>query len=611
MINMKIISFLTSFNEALNTLGWGLSEIAVAWIVIIVGSVGILWVVGKCLYQGINFCVEQSSSSWRKEQIRTILMPDYGSQIRERKFFIPTKFITTPPHNMDDPSDVEMVESAKTAIDYFLTKVLTDANTKNRFYCILAGAGMGKTTFSVNLVLSYIEKYTKRNYPYELRLVSLSSPNVLEEIDAIPNQYKTILILDALDENSEAGENITSFLDKLEHRVAQYRFVIMTSRTQFFPSSDEEPDETNVLRKDGDKGIYKYCKMYLSPFTKEDIETYLKRKYKRRKVRRKASEIIKQCDSLVTRPMLLAHMDDLLTADVFALSSSGIYAALIEAWITREIAVYPKEERSRLHDILYQFSMDFSLQLYSQRDVKNSTRMDKSDYLSFLREHNYEDYDFSGRSLINRDAIGAMKFSHKSFYEYFIAMAKLQNPRMEIPSSGYDLAWNFYRETVKEKIRKVDVFSGLLTFGTAQNGLDQLFLSLVGKVPFNLLYLVNVYCVEDLDITGDLLDNHNVREWLPLSDVKYVVVTNYKREGLSVLLQCPNLKRLDIVWSPALHRQDFTLSNRSIKEFEKRGVQINYSHVEKYKKNFYPRYSSQLRYNLTRIFMDGENISND
>lgn len=79
MINMKIISFLISFNEALKTLGWGFSEMTMAWIVIIAGVGGVLWFVGKILYKGFMFCVKRSSSSWRKEQIRKILMPDYGS----------------------------------------------------------------------------------------------------------------------------------------------------------------------------------------------------------------------------------------------------------------------------------------------------------------------------------------------------------------------------------------------------------------------------------------------------------------------------------------------------------------------------------------------------
>ena len=73
----------------------------------------------------------------------------------------------------------------------------------------------------------------------------------------------------------------------------------------------------------------------------------------------------------------------------------------------------------------------------------------------FIEKNGYTDYNFSGRSLINRDAYGTMKFSHKTFYEYFLAKAKFFNPSIDIPKKGYELAWEFYSEIVKEEFSKL------------------------------------------------------------------------------------------------------------------------------------------------------------
>ena len=219
-------------------------------------------------------------------------MPDYSAQIQEQKYFISTKFTTTPPNNLDDPLEVERTESAKKLVDYFLDSVLVKSNSTNRFYCILAGAGMGKTTWTVNLVTSYINHYKKSTLPFDIKLISLARRNFAEELQKVEFPNKTILILDALDESAEASNDLHNFMHKLEYLIQCFRFVILTSRTQFFPTEDDEPKITNILNMGREKGNYMYHKMYISPFSQEMYKNSFRKSIKKGKNEKRPKKLL-------------------------------------------------------------------------------------------------------------------------------------------------------------------------------------------------------------------------------------------------------------------------------------------------------------------------------
>ena len=86
-----------------------------------------------------------------------------------------------------------------------------------------ADSGMGKTTFMINLYIRYKNAFRSPYAPpkYDIKLFPLGYPNILEDIEKVKDKENTIL-----------------------SKVHKFREIVMTCRTQFFPSEKEEPDRT-------------------------------------------------------------------------------------------------------------------------------------------------------------------------------------------------------------------------------------------------------------------------------------------------------------------------------------------------------------------------------
>ena len=362
-------------------------------------------------------------------------------------------------------------KDSKSLMKYYLNDILVKNNTNTFLYCVLAGSGMGKTTFAVNLLKQYINKYKEDTIPYDIYLFNLYYNTIKEIRDFIKNDIQKksndiknptkqrILILDALDENTEATENYKQFNDELEQFIKDYRFkaVIITCRTQFFDNEMEEPAETTIIgddSSDGHKYLERYDKQYISVFNDKEIRKYIKEKFpcwlnfNNIRKRNKAKEIVEKCTSLMVRPLLLSYIDDLLDEKDADLSKiTNIYKILIDKWLDREVQFWKTRDNSissdELKSKLYSFSEGLAVEIYKNREHRVSVKeMDK-----FMVEKLFTDnYEYKGRSLVNRDALGNIKFAHKSFLEYFLAK-QLFEVKIYLPSfEGMDMAKTFFQE---------------------------------------------------------------------------------------------------------------------------------------------------------------------
>ena len=72
----------------------------------------------------------------------------------------------------------------------------------------------------------------------------------------------------------------------------------------------------------------------------------------------------------------------------------------------------------------------------------------EEEFHSFMLDNGYHNspYSFSGRSLINRRSDGSIKFSHKSFWEFFLAINSIENPGKSFKPKVFDAAENFSKE---------------------------------------------------------------------------------------------------------------------------------------------------------------------
>ncbi|KPA18004.1 Sulphatase-modifying factor domain protein [Candidatus Magnetomorum sp. HK-1] len=302
------------------------------------------------------------------------------------------------------------------AVEEYLSKENPGKNAYHHIL-ILADSGMGKTSFVLNY---YVKNKRKKHNPHKIYLVPLGKKDADKFIDNIPNQKDVIIFLDALDEDQQAIKNYHKRIAELMDKCENFKRVVITSRTQFFPSDEEIPKETGIAKLGtkqlGEEGAYKFLKLYLSPFSDDQVEAYLKKYYKWRfKERKKALDLIKKIENLKVRPMILAHIPYILdpTQGHEIKYSYELYELMIEGWLVRESNFVPK-------NALRNFSENLAVDLYI-KSAQRGSELVPAEELKKLADKwhiSLEKWQLTGRSLLNRDAEGNYKFAHRSIMEY-------------------------------------------------------------------------------------------------------------------------------------------------------------------------------------------------
>lgn len=424
---------------------------------------------------------------WRKEKMRKLrLSSDSKEKVNvlkliESKCFIPTKVQT------ESPNDKDHIICSKDRFD-LIDKLLGDFFSKQKYpepqrYAILGGSGMGKTTFAVYLFLRYINKPRFRLPQRDIHFINLSEDGALNEIRELKEKKLTddILLLEALDENYDAVNDCLGYLKRLEVEIYSFTYVIVISRTQLFPKERNvfvdvvTPDAVTRLR---------YQKYYISPFSQDEIDKYIDTKYFNDEGKKQeAKRIVKDSFDLMCRPMILSNIDKLLNIkEAGTLSSAVIYHTIIDKWLQRELEhdYFRIIQANKLE--LFTFSKLLALYIYNNWKTGSQTgiRISKSDYMSFLINNssiifgeerskilldkkNEEDMFFESRSLINKDLDGNIKFSHKSFFEFFLAVISMEQPWQSFNPDGLDTAVQFAKDMQKaylsQKIENMSLVS--------------------------------------------------------------------------------------------------------------------------------------------------------
>lgn len=76
-------------------------------------------------------------------------------------------------------------------------------------------------------------------HKYKCVFISLQEENCIEQIEAVEDQPKTILLLDALDENENALTDYEKFSTLLERVTHNFYRVIITARTIFLKTKQK------------------------------------------------------------------------------------------------------------------------------------------------------------------------------------------------------------------------------------------------------------------------------------------------------------------------------------------------------------------------------------
>lgn len=385
----------------------------------------------------ILFGIWHKNHKWRKNQLDTILKgyENYTTR-QEQRLYIDTGLQSEPPHDYDEPSEAQYQDLRNNSIGFFIKQVFRKSNNNPPYYCILGGSGMGKSTFAVNLVLKYINKYTKKTLPYDIRLLycgeSTQEDNLIQRIKELENKNNTILILDALDENNEAINEFSIFFTKMLNELQDFRIVIITCRTQFFEKKEEEP---NLLpfRDPRTKKQKQFRKYYISPLNDYEIQHYLNKKFVFKfSVKKKAKNIVEQCNQIMARPLLLSYIDDLVYSDTKNYSISKIYEIIIDKWLEREANFAAFDNIDQYKKDLFDFSSEIALCIAQTNENNDSINDIISKYSSIITKKN-----LTGRSLLNRNSQNDYKFAHKSFMEYLVAKQLFENNSILINSIDF------------------------------------------------------------------------------------------------------------------------------------------------------------------------------
>lgn len=389
---------------------------------------------------------------WRQSEMDNKFNPQFDDndqstlKLITSPYYIPVKGQLTPPHNDAQEYEVIRVDLVKTLI-----RELTTGKGKLR-YLILGGSGMGKSVFSAAFFHTYInlKKYKKSPYPiYVQYLGDERSLGIIEQIikenrDSI---HSSILILDSLDECKGAVDNRESFWENLNKLTHDFKVVIITCRPQFFDNESAEPTETTIW-VNTPSGRLSYKKYYISPFSEDDVQHYLQTKYRiESEDYRKAKLVSDQCKDLTIRPMVLGFIDTLKDYDGHSAPNiAELYYRIIDAWLGREYRHLPLEKQVECRITLFHFSKELAFFIFRIWQTKGRSYLTSEEYAQFVSDSGYSSspYSFKERSLLNRTSEGHIKFSHKCFWEYFIAVLSMERPGIQIDPNNMDVAKRIY-----------------------------------------------------------------------------------------------------------------------------------------------------------------------
>lgn len=452
----------------------GINDTTTQFMSIILITITILYSTVKPIFSFIKFLVLRKRNKTFLSEYQKYDWYDQQDIIDATKYYVETRFLEESPSETEEPGTDNIKAKRRLLIPFFVNEIFKKDTVDTKYFMIMADSGMGKTTFMINLYLTY--KY-KLNWvgekKYNILLVPLADADSLEKIkiddSEIPN---TILLLDALDEDNLAISDYKKRLDEILNKVDRFRKIIITCRTQFFPSKEHEPEIKDKFTYGSKTRSYTFQKLYISPFSEKDIKKYLRKRYGtilriRNSRYLKALGIVLKTPKLLMRPLLLSYIDELVTANKEIRYSYQIYETLIEKWLDMEcdkpyiLKKYKSPDEYK--QMLVCFSRAMARDLYLNRaNRQNKLSINYTEFIDYDGELQLKEYDDnykkldkkdrSGRSLLNRNADGEYKFSHKSILEYFLALEVIGNEKFRKDfkfTSDLDTAKKFFLEMMR------------------------------------------------------------------------------------------------------------------------------------------------------------------
>ena len=391
------------------------------------------------------------------------LHPDYSSKdvVHATRYFVQTQYQNVSPSEDEEPNRLYASAAKQPLVPFFINEIFTCKANSGQLFMLLAESGMGKTTFLLNLFITFNSK--KRFNPFYKTpltgyLLPFTSPDLERRIGAIQDKRNSFILLDALDEDTKAQNDYKSRLSEVYQWCREFKYVVVTCRTQFFPSDVEEPHRAGYLNA-GNYPEVTFQKLYLSPFSDRDVRTFLRKRFPLYNPFQignyyKGRALVKKIPRLSVRPLALTFIDGVINSSKPITTSLELYSAFIDYWCERESSkpsVRSSYENTGVFKRrLYEFSYELANHLFRQRRENPRLSFNPSeahlgqfnDVLAQLTQdgESLTIHERRSQSLLNRDAQGNYKFAHKSILEFFVAkqMARDIHYFLSEDLHGYD-----------------------------------------------------------------------------------------------------------------------------------------------------------------------------
>ena len=413
----------------------------------------VIWWFLKLIWKTITWLV-------KRNRLNKIQKYSLALSFTSQDFHDASKDYIVPYCSNVDPSNAEDLRhsvSIKVPIYGALDTEIQSTDGK-RHIMLLADSGMGKTTFLLNYLLREEGRKNKKT----MAVVSLNRKDSIDQIKNIENQRDTILLLDALDEDTEAIESFETRMDEIVNTAANYKAVVMTCRTQFFSQDSAIPKQTGLLKvgsnRAGASTMHEWKTLYLVPFDEAQIQSYIKKAipFYRFTDRSKAKKIVSQISELAVRPMLLTQIPELVAAKAEAHNLWELYEFMVQQWALREQSWIPPETLKTL-------SKKIAVNLVLNRGTRGSERISQQELLELISisKESIDGWKLTSRSLLNRDSAGNIKFAHRSIMEYCFITAFIDGDDQCASIKWTDmmcqlfLSWGLSENNQTERLREL------------------------------------------------------------------------------------------------------------------------------------------------------------
>ncbi|WP_417914307.1 SUMF1/EgtB/PvdO family nonheme iron enzyme [Candidatus Electronema sp. JM] len=332
-------------------------------------------------------------------------------------------------------------QPAFSLLNRFLDGGQSRSRDGSRQLFLLAEAGAGKTSLLLMIKLMQLAGFWPAGCRCELFRLHRDS---LAQLAAVDGKSDTVLLLDGLNEDCAATNRVGSRLQELLEAGWDFRRVIITCRTYFFPEVMSVPAGQLIIQ--GLAG-YNCPVLHLAPLDERQMQELVRRRlawgsgylglqsFGVAKQRTRAFHLMDQLDDLRQRPLLLQHIEILLEAadERRTWNLYTVYEALLRHWLERKLRSL-QGQRNGLPELAEMFNACVRVARWMEEQCRQEIA--EEDLWELLCEDAntcwLDRFEADPCSLLRKNSERAFRFRHASFREFLLAYA-LVNDRQPLP----------------------------------------------------------------------------------------------------------------------------------------------------------------------------------